>query len=115
MGGLPHDYGAPVSIDTFAAYSVSAGILQALACENYSASQCNSLVGAASRHIPIDIHVGTTDSLLPYATSDKNIFINNGWVLSQNLWFTTFTGGHNFATTQLSEAWSHLCPFQALP
>ncbi|MEP6880997.1 MAG: hypothetical protein ABI866_03335 [Dokdonella sp.] len=108
-----NDYGAPVSIDTFAAYSVSAGALEGFACGNPSA--CNALVATASRHIPIDIHVGTTDPLLPYATSDKNIFINNGWVLSQNLWFTTFTGGHNFATTQLSEAWSHLCPFQALP
>ncbi|MEO7936890.1 MAG: hypothetical protein ABIR27_11580 [Dokdonella sp.] len=110
-----NDFGAPVSIDMFAAYSVSAGALQELACFGDNAAECNARVGAASRHIPIDIHVGTTDPLLPYATSDKNIFINNGWVLSQNLWFTTFTGGHTFATTQLSEAWSHLCPFQALP
>lgn len=110
-----NDFGAPVSIDTFAAYSVSAGILQALACDGLNASQCNALVGAASRRIPLDIHVGNSDPLLSYATSDRNIFTNNGWVLSQDLWFTTFTGGHTYATTQLTEIWSHLCPFQALP
>lgn len=110
-----NDFGAPVSIDTFAAYSVSAGILQGLACYGLNASECNALVGAASRRIPIDIHVGNSDTLLPYATSDRNIFINNGWVLSQDLWFTTFSGGHTYATSQLAEAWSHLCPFQALP
>jgi poly(3-hydroxybutyrate) depolymerase len=108
-----NDFGAPVSIDTFAAYSVSAGALEAFACTN--PTTCNALVATASRHIPIDIHVGTTDTLLPYATSDRNIFINNGWVLSQDLWFTTFTGGHVYASSQLLEAWTHLCPFQALP
>ena len=110
-----NDFGAPVSIDTFAAYSVSAGILQGLACDGLNASQCNALVGAASRHIPIDIHVGSSDSLLPYATSDRNMFQANGWTLSSNLWFTTFTGGHTYATAQLAEIWSNLCPFQALP
>ncbi len=110
---IHHDYGVPVTIDTFAAYSVSAGALEGFACSN--PTSCNALVSTASRHIPIDIHVGTSDPLLPYATSDRNIFTNNGWVLSQDLWFTTFTGGHTYATTQLTEAWSHLCPFQALP
>jgi len=108
-----NDFGAPVSIDTFAAYSVSAGALEAFACT--SPSTCNALVATASRHIPIDIHVGNSDPLLPYATSDRNIFTNNGWVLSQDLWFTTFTGGHTYAASHLTEAWSHLCPFQALP
>jgi hypothetical protein len=110
-----NDFGAPVSIDTFAAYSVSAGILQGFACQGLTAAQCNAIVAAASRHIPIDIHVGSSDSLLANATSDRNMFINNGWVLSQDLWFTTFAGGHTYATSQLDEAWSHLCPFQALP
>jgi hypothetical protein len=110
-----NDFGAPVSIDTFAAYSVSAGALQGLACQGLNASQCNALIAAASRHIPLDIHVGSSDPLLPNATSDRNFFQNNGWVLSSNLWFTTFSGGHSYATTQLGEIWSHLCPFQALP
>ncbi|HET9033369.1 MAG TPA: hypothetical protein VFN25_10740 [Dokdonella sp.] len=110
-----NDFGAPVSIDTFAAYSVSAGILQALACNGLNASQCNALVAGASRHIPLDIHIGSSDPLLPYATGDRNFFQANGWTLSSDLWFTTFSGGHTYATAQLSEIWSNLCPFQALP
>lgn len=108
-----NDFGAPVSIDTFAAYSVSAGALEAFACS--SPSTCNALVATATRNIPIDIHVGSSDSLLPFATSDRNIFQANGWTLSSDLWFTTFSGGHNYAPAQLGEIWSHLCPFQALP
>jgi poly(3-hydroxybutyrate) depolymerase len=110
-----NDFGAPVSIDTFAAYSVSAGVLQGFACLGLTATQCNAIIAAASRHIPIDIHVGNSDTLLANATSDRNMFINNGWVLSQDLWFTTFTGGHVYASSQLLEAWTHLCPFQAMP
>lgn len=110
-----NDFGAPVSIDTFAAYSVSAGDLQGLACQGQSASQCNAIVAGASRHIPIDIHVGNTDPLLPFATSDRNLFQANGWTLLSDLWFTTFAGGHTYATAQLGEIWSNLCPFQALP
>ncbi len=108
-----NDFGAPVSIDTFAAYSVSAGALEGFACS--SPTTCNALVATASRRIPVDLHVGNTDPLLPYVTSDRNIFLNNGWVTSSNLWFTTFSGGHTYATFQLTEIWSHLCPFQALP
>lgn len=110
-----NDFGAPISIDTFAAYSVSAGVLQGLACDGLDAGECSALVGAASRRIPIDIHVGSSDTLLPFATSDRNMFQANGWTLSSNLWFTTFTGGHTYASSHLAEAWSHLCPFQALP
>ncbi len=109
-----NDFGAPVSIDTFAGYSVSAGALEGFACTN--PTTCNTMVATASRRIPIDIHVGNADSLLSFATSDRNIFIDNGWVLSQDLWFTTFSGGHHtYASSHLAEAWSHLCPFQALP
>lgn len=110
-----NDFGAPVSINNFAAFSASAGVLQGLACDGLTASECNALVGAASRRIPIDIHVGDSDPLLPYATSDRNFFQTNGWTLSSDLWFTTFTGGHTYATVQLGEIWSNLCPFQALP
>ena len=108
-----NDFGAPVSIDTFAAYSVSAGALEQFACTNPSA--CSALVATATRHIPIDIHIGNSDGLLPYATRDRNAFQANGWTLSSDLWFTTFSGGHTYATAQLGEIWSHLCPFQALP
>ena len=108
-----NDFGAPISIDTFAAYSVSAGVLEGFACSN--PANCTALVATAARRIPLDIHVGNSDPLLPYATSDRTIFQANGWVLNNDLWFTTFTGGHTYAASQLGEAWAHLCPFQVLP
>jgi poly(3-hydroxybutyrate) depolymerase len=108
-----NDFGAPVSIDTFAAYGVSAGVLEAFACPNPSA--CDALVATASRHIPIDIHVGNSDPLLPYANSDHEIFVAQGWADGSTLWKTVFSGGHTYSTTHLEEIWAHLCPFQALP
>jgi poly(3-hydroxybutyrate) depolymerase len=116
-GHVMHDvvlqgYALPISIDTFAAYGVSAGVLEAFAC---APSTCGSLLAAASRKIPVDIHVGSSDTLLSYAQNDRSRFIANGWQLSNNLWFTTFSGGHTYATAQLREIWTNLCPFQVLP
>lgn len=108
-----NDSGASISIDTFAAYSVSAGVLEGFACSN--PTSCNALVATATRRIPLDIHVGNGDPLATYAISDRNIFQANGWVLYTDLWFTLFVGGHNFAASQLGEIWTHLCPFQVLP
>ncbi|MEZ5461137.1 hypothetical protein [Dokdonella sp.] len=108
-----NDFGAPISIDTFAAYSVSAGVLEGFACSN--PTTCNALVATAARRIPLDIHVGNGDPLATYAISDRNIFQANGWVVNTDLWFTLFVGGHNFAASQLGEIWTHLCPFQVLP
>ena len=105
--------GAPVSIDTFAAYAVSAGVLEGQACSN--PSTCDALVATAARHIPISSHVGNQDQLLAYASSDHDIFLANNWVDGSNLWFTVFVGNHVYTQTQLTQAWGHLCPFQALP
>ncbi len=106
-------FSSQVTIDTFAAYAVSAGVLEAFACS--SASECNAIVAAASRRIPLDIHVGSSDSLLSYATNDHARFLANGWVDGTNLWFTTFSGGHTYASAQLAQIWTNLCPFQVLP
>lgn len=108
-----NDFGAPVSIDTFAGYAVSAGVLEGLACS--SPSTCNTLLANAARRIPVDSHVGNQDSLLPYANSDYNLFVANNWVEGSNLWYTIFVGGHNYTVSHLNEVWGHLCPFQALP
>lgn len=105
--------GAPVSIDTFAAYAVNAGVLEGQACSN--PSTCDALVATAARHIPISSHVGNQDPLLAYASSDHDIFLANNWVDGSNLWFTVFVGNHVYTQTQLTQAWGHLCPFQALP
>ena len=108
-----NDFGAPVSIDTFAAFAVSAGALSSFACG--SPAECDAIVAAAPRHIPIDIHVGNGDPLANSAISDYNRFRDHGWVRYSDLWFTLFVGTHNYTTPQLGEIWSHLCPFQALP
>ncbi len=117
-GHVMHDlvlnhYSTQVTIDTFAGYAVSAGAQQAFACGN--ASECNTLVAAASRRIPVSLHVGTGDSLQPYVAADRDRFAANGWVLGDTLWYATFAGGHVYASAQLAEAWQNLCPFQALP
>ena len=108
-----NDFGAPLSIDTFAAFAVSAGAMSSFACS--SEAECNAIVAAAPRHIPIDIHVGNGDSLATPAIDDYNRFRDHGWVRYSDLWFTLFVGIHNYSTAQLGEIWTHLCPFQALP
>ncbi len=108
-----NDFGAPISIDDFAAYAVSAGVLQGLACNSPSA--CSALLGTASRHVPLDIHIGNSDPLVSYAQQDRDAFVANGWVLGDDLWFSPFVGGHNYTASHLDTMWQRLCPFQALP
>lgn len=86
--------------DFFAAYSVNAGVLATLAGSGAPA--------AATRTIPVDIHIGTTDSLLPYAQQDKTAFQSAGWTLGTNLYYTEFSGGHTYTTTHLSQIWNNL-------
>lgn len=84
----------------FAAYGVNAGVLQALAG--------TGAPGAATRKIPVDIHIGTTDSLLAGAQQDKTTFQNAGWTLGTNLHYTEFSGGHTYTTTHLSQIWNNI-------
>lgn len=120
-GHVMHDlilgpYSTNVNINTFAAYSVNAGVLQGLACQGLSDAQCTALVAGANRKIPIDIHIGTGDSqLYPYAVDDRSRFLANGWASNANLYFTTFNGGHIYTQQNLGEIWTNLCPFQLLP
>ena len=84
----------------FAAYGVSAGVLAALAGTSAPAS--------ATRKIPVDIHIGTSDSLLTYAQQDKTAFQGAGWTLGTNLYYTEFSGGHTYTTSHLGEIWNNL-------
>lgn len=87
----------------FAAYGVSAGVLDALA--GATAPQ----TAAATRRIPCDIHIGNADStLLPYAQTDRTRFISAGWTEGTNLWYTEFAGGHTYTTTHLSQIWNNI-------
>ncbi|MEO8459987.1 MAG: hypothetical protein ABI451_05610 [Dokdonella sp.] len=120
-GHVMHDlilgaYSANVNINTFAAYSVNAGVLAGLACQGLSGAQCTALVAGANRKIPLDIHIGTGDSqLYPYAVDDQSRFLVNGWTSNSTLYFTTFNGGHIYTQQNLAEIWTNLCPFQLLP
>ncbi len=101
--------------DYFAAYGVSAGALRAYACDTTGAPSCTSLLGGAQPKIPVDIHIGTSDSLYPEALADRTRFTNAGWVLNDTLHFVPFSGGHTYTVAQLGEIWNHLCPFALGP
>lgn len=119
-GHVIHDlvlnhYSTQVTIDHFAAHAVSAGALAGLACSGMSGAQCDALVAAASRRIPVDFHVGTSDPLFAQTLADSERFLAAGWQEGVNLWFTPFPGGHTYASVQLEQIWTNLCPFQVLP
>ncbi|MBX3458490.1 MAG: hypothetical protein KF696_00840 [Planctomycetes bacterium] len=84
----------------FAAYGISAGALQALAG--------TSAPAAAARKIPCSLYVGNSDPLQPNVNSDRQTFLNAGWTLNTNLWYTEFSGGHTYSTSHLSAIWGHI-------
>ncbi|MBK9974778.1 MAG: hypothetical protein IPP14_08395 [Planctomycetes bacterium] len=86
----------------FAAYGISAGALDALAGASAPST------AAATRRIPCDIHIGTSDSLLSYAQTDKSRFQTAGWTLGTNLYYTEFSGGHTYTTTHLGQIWANI-------
>jgi len=90
--------------DTFAAYSVSAGVLAAL--EGPDGPRL------ASRHIPVDVHIGTTDPLLPQAASDRMAFLAAGWIEGTDYSYVTFAGGHTVLPSQRPEIWAFLSRFR---
>lgn len=105
-GHVAHDL-ALTNANYFAAYAVSAGVLDAYAGAGAPA--------AAARHIPVDIHIGTSDSLLPYAQNDDLRFLNAGWNPGGNLNYVAFNGGHTYTIAQTAEIWKFLCPWTVSP
>lgn len=119
-GHVMHDlgintYSAAFNASTLAAYSVSAGDLAALACQGLSNGQCNALLAALPRKIPVDIHIGTSDPNYPYAQSDHARFVAQGWVDGQTIDYNTFNGGHSYSVSDLQLAWSDLCRAAVVP
>lgn len=100
---------------TMAAYGASAGDLAALACAGLSSLQCNAALAALPRRIPLDIHIGTSDPNYPYAQSDDSRFLTQGWSSGQTIFYTTFSGGHEYTVSQLGEVWNNLCPNAVVP
>lgn len=90
--------------DLFAAYSVSAGVLDAFAG--------GAAPGAAARRIPVDIHIGTTDPLYPGAMADRGRFTSAGWTEGSDFSWSPFDGGHTLLPSHPAEIWAFLSPFR---
>ena len=102
-GHVMHEF-ALRRANEFAAYAVSAGVLAGYAGTNMPL--------LAARNIPVDIHVGNSDSLLIHAQADWQRFINAGWSDQQNLQLSVFTGPHIYTSSHLQEMWDFMCAFE---
>jgi hypothetical protein len=115
-------YSAAFNASTMAAYGVSAGTLQGLACPGQTDADCAPLLAALPRRIPVDIHIGTQDvdpSIFdfnyPQAIADHNLFLAEGWIDSQTIHYTEFDGGHTYTIAQLGAIWKNICPNAVTP
>ena len=79
--------------DYLAAYAVTAGTLDATDSGDGPAT---------ARFIPVDIHIGRSDGLLAAAQTDRQRFIDGGWVAGDTLNFVEFDGGHEIQTIHLA-------------
>ena len=117
-----NDYSEAFNASTMAAYGVSAGVLQGLACPGPSNAGCAPLLAGLPRRIPVDIHIGTQDVdpkngnyNYPDAIADHSLFLAEGWIDNQTIHYTEFTGGHTYTIAQLSTIWNNLCPNAVAP
>ena len=89
--------------DLFTAYSVSAGVLDALAGAGAPA--------AAAYRIPVDIHIGDSDPLFAGAMMDRGRFTSAGWTEGVDFEFRMFSGGHELRPEHRAEIWAFLEPW----
>ncbi len=107
-----NNFNASVNANSLAAYGVDGATL-GFACP--TVGQCDALLSAATRFIPVDIHIGLMDSTrLSAARDDHTRFLSNGWIDGSTVFYTEFSGGHTYAG-QLPSVWSSLCPFALVP
>lgn len=99
-GHVVHDLGL-YNANFFAAYVVNAGVLDAFA--GASAPQ------VAVRNIPLQVRMGSNDSLLAYAQSDRSRFLAAGWSEPDDYQLVEFSGGHVFDSSHTDPAWAFLC------
>lgn len=106
---------AGIDANRLAGYAVIGAALSV--CPDYvTAPTCEP--ANAARHIPLDIHLGTSDPIAspPYdGDGDAAIFSAAGWVHEENLFETRYAGGHNYALAQLAGAWTNLCNKAVVP
>lgn len=91
--------------ETFAAYAVSAGVLEAFAGLEAPTN--------ANRKIPVFVSIGLHDTtgpnLLSLSRSNHTVFNNAGWVDGQNYWIDEFNGGHQIDIDIPQKSWDKLC------
>lgn len=104
-------YTTPLNEGNLAGMAVSAGALSQLACNPQVAGWCDSLVAALPRRLPIDVHIGLTDPLLPYARYDRDLLRAYGGGPGGTFGYHEFNGGHTYTTAHLGEAWAALCRY----
>jgi hypothetical protein len=122
-GHVMHDlgvntYSTAFNASTMAAYGVSAGDLAGFACKSLTSLQCNELLAAVPRKIPVDVHIDISDPNYPYASSDHSRFLAQGWADGQTMFFVTYSNPsdpHNYTTAQLGQIWNNLCPYGVVP
>jgi predicted esterase len=108
-------YSSAFNASTMAAYGVSAGVLQGLACQGPTNAGCAPLLAGLPRKIPVDIHIGTTDPNYAQAVADHTLFLAQGWADNQTIHYVEFSGGHTYTIAQLSDIWNNLCPNAVVP
>ena len=104
--------------DVVTAYGVNAGVLRAVACSSANfpgAPACPTLLAGLTRKVPVDIHIGSSDSLYAEAQADRTRFTTGGWTSDNTLHFVAFTGGHVYTVAHLGQIWNNLCPFALGP
>lgn len=108
-------YSAAFNAGTMAAYGVSAGVLQGLACPGPTDAGCAPLLAGLPRRIPVDIHIGNSDPNYAQAAADHALFLAEGWADNQTIHYVEFSGGHTYTIAQLSTIWNNICPNAVTP
>jgi len=102
-------YSAAFNASSMAAYGVSAGVLQGLACPGPTDTGCAPLLAGLPRRIPVDIHIGISDPNYAQAVADHDLFLTQGWTDNQTVHYVEFSGGHTYSIAQLSTIWNNIC------
>lgn len=105
-----HQYAGVPDIRTFAAYGVSAGLLQRLVCSPMGT--CPAVLGQLARKIPVDLRVGISDGYKGGVEDDHSAFLAAGWSTGSTLRYATFPAGHVVYPGHIADTWDFLCPFQ---
>ena len=105
-----------INAGVLAAYSANSADM-GFACVLYS-GDCDQLLNAQARKVPVDIHVGIQDiqnpSHLAAAQADHTRLLAHGWTDASTVFYTEFNDGHTYFG-QLPGAWHSLCGFALTP